>query len=369
MARKFLYLVAVLIVLYIGARLALQFYPDQLSRIAFVPSAQFTPQVQLAPSVYDKPEMWISRPGMGESDPAHWLPQGANRAPEPVRAAVFFVHPTSYIDRTGWNAPLDDAKSRDLARTFVQGMASPFGDAAQLWAPRYRQATIGAFLTDTPAARQALELANGDVLQAYDYFIAHTDPATPIVLVGHSQGAMHLKRLLRERGLGLDTSPRVVAVYLIGWPVSYQHDLGPSQFVACRTPEQTNCIISWQSYGEPADPGMVQRAYDRGRGEDGQPLKGSAFVCSNPLTGNLGGAAPASANLGTLVPDAATSKADLHPHLLGASCRADGFLSIGPAPDMGPYVLPGNNYHVYDIPLFWANLRADFARRTAAWKH
>jgi len=30
-------------------------------------------------------------------------------------------------------------------------------------------------------------------------------------------------------------------------------------------------------------------------------------------------------------------------------------------------VLPGNNYHVYDMTLFWANLRADYERRTAAW--
>ena len=38
-------------------------------------------------------------------------------------------------------------------------------------------------------------------------------------------------------------------------------------------------------------------------------------------------------------------------------------------PAIGPYVMPGNNYHVYDIPLFWANLRADMARRVAAWEH
>jgi pimeloyl-ACP methyl ester carboxylesterase len=357
MARKFLYLVAVLIVLYIGGRLALQFYPDQLSRLAFVPTAQFTPQPKFEPSVYDDPEMWISRPGMGESDPARWLPEGASRAPQPVCAAVFFVHPT-----------LADAQSRALAETFVRGMASPFGDAAQLWAPRYREATIGAFLTDTPAAQQALALAYGDVVQAFDHFIAKTDPNTPIVLVGHSQGARHLLRLLRDRGAGLAMSRKVVAIYLIGWPVSWQHDLSVSDFVACRTPEQTNCVVSWQSFGEPADPGMVQRAYDRELGLDGKPLKGSPFVCTNPLTGALGGSTPASANLGTLVPDVAMSKAVLRPHMLGASCRADGFLSLGSAPNLGPYVLPGNNYHVYDIPLFWANLRADFTRRAAAWK-
>ena len=40
---------------------------------------------------------------------------------------------------------------------------------------------------------------------------------------------------------------------------------------------------------------------------------------------------------------------------------------LGGEPQLGPYVLPGNNYHVYDYPLFWANLRADAERRVAAF--
>jgi hypothetical protein len=31
-------------------------------------------------------------------------------------------------------------------------------------------------------------------------------------------------------------------------------------------------------------------------------------------------------------------------------------------------VLPGNNYHVYDYALFWANIRVDAAARLAAFK-
>jgi hypothetical protein len=30
-------------------------------------------------------------------------------------------------------------------------------------------------------------------------------------------------------------------------------------------------------------------------------------------------------------------------------------------------VLPGNNYHLYDMTLFWSNLRSDFARRVRAF--
>jgi hypothetical protein len=45
-----------------------------------------------------------------------------------------------------------------------------------------------------------------------------------------------------------------------------------------------------------------------------------------------------------------------------------GFLLIGDPPELGNYVLPGNNYHVYDYSLFWANIRADAVRRLAAWR-
>ena len=47
--------------------------------------------------------------------------------------------------------------------------------------------------------------------------------------------------------------------------------------------------------------------------------------------------------------------------------RSTGLLLIGPPPQLGPGVLPGNNYHVYDIPLFWSALRADVGRRVRAF--
>ena len=48
-----------------------------------------------------------------------------------------------------------------------------------------------------------------------------------------------------------------------------------------------------------------------------------------------------------------------------------GILLIGERdtlPEMGPYALPGNNYHVYDYALFWANVRADAERRLTAFE-
>jgi hypothetical protein len=100
----------------------------------------------------------------------------------------------------------------------------------------------------------------------------------------------------------------------------------------------------------------------------------SPFLCTNPLTGSEGGSADAATNLGTLVPefrpDSRAASGTLAKATVPASCGPDHFLHIGPPPalNMGPYVLPGNNYHLYDVTLFWANLRADFEGRVATWQ-
>ena len=92
------------------------------------------------------------------------------------------------------------------------------------------------------------------------------------------------------------------------------------------------------------------------------------MLCTNPLTGLVGGAADKSANLGTLVPENSMENGTLVPALVPAACDKRGLLLIGAPPEMGNYVLPGNNYHVYDLPLFWANTKADVISRADAWK-
>ena len=68
-------------------------------------------------------------------------------------------------------------------------------------------------------------------------------------------------------------------------------------------------------------------------------------------------------NLGTLYPSADLGSATIAGAKVPARCGERGLLLIGTPPEVGPYVLPGNNYHVYDYSLFWANVRADAARR------
>jgi hypothetical protein len=368
-ARKFLYLIAGVIVLLLAGIVALRVWSDDLTELAFVPSVSFARQQALPPESWESPAMWVARPGIA-NDPATWTPPGVTLPTPRMPVAVFFVHPTSYIARDAWNASLDDATSRDRAALFVQGMASPFNEAEAIWAPRYRQAAIGAFLTDRPEATQAIDLAYGDVLAAFTVFTRHLRPGQPIALAGHSQGAFLLRRLLRDRIAGTPLSRRLVGAWVIGWPVSLEHDLPKMGVPACARADQAGCVVSWLTVADPADTGMLVQAYGRRTGLDGRSVAGSAFLCTNPLTGTQGTGADAGANLGTLVPDLPARSGALVAKVVPAACETDHFLHIGPPPklDLGPYVLPGNNYHLYDVTLFWANLRVDFERRVAAWQ-
>ena len=395
--RKFLYLIIFGVLLVAVVLVVLRLYSQEITQIALVPSAEFAPQEELADNAYGAPDMWFSRPGMGApNDPARWQPAYVDltsqnvaaeeapaspptpaarmtaasepEAPAPPPFAVFFVHPTSYFDSQNWNAALDDAQSQDFARIFVRGLGSAYNQASEIWAPKYRQATFGAFLSGSDEAGQAVDAAYADVAQAFDYFAASISADTPIVLAGHSQGSLHILRLLREKIAGSDLQPRIAMAYPIGWPISVEHDLPGLPLPACATPDQASCLVTWASFADGGDPGLMLGQYSESTGFDGNPRGDSAILCVNPLNGMINGSANASNNLGTLVPSEDLTTGELVPAGIPASCNDDGLLMIGNPPEMGAHVLPLNNYHIYDIPLFWANLQADVVRRVNAWQ-
>lgn len=367
LARRFLWIVAGTIVLVLAGALGYRLFERQLFTAYFVPSATFEAAPPPPASAYAAREMWIARPDL-PGNPALWLPPGVAAATGRPRAALFFIHPTSYLERSRWNAPIDDADSRQRAALFVRHQASPFNGIAAVWAPRYRQAAFGAFLTTQADAERALDLAYRDVLAAFDAFVAQAPQDAPILLAAHSQGSLHLTRLLRDRVAGKPIARRIVAAYAVGWPISTTADLPALGLPACETRAESGCILSWQSFAEPADTEMVTDVYDATTGFDGRPRAGSPMLCVNPITGARGGSAAAKDNPGTLVPNAELTAGTLTPGVVPAACGVAGFLSIGADPPrLGPYVLPGNNYHVFDYARFWAAIRADAEARLAAY--
>ena len=283
-------------------------------------------------------------------------------------AAVFYVHPTTYLERDRWNAPLEPGGQTEFrTRLFAQSQASAFNGVGEIWAPRYRQAAYGAFLLDSSDARAALDLAYRDVAAAFDQFVQEAGDR-PIILAGHSQGALHLERLLREKIAGKPIARRIVAAYVVGWPISTTADLPALGLPACRSVEQTRCILSWMSFASPANPDLVLHSYEHSSGFIGKSRSRHDMLCVNPLTGTQDGAAAPQANPGTLVPSANLTAGTLVTGAVGARCDKGLLVLEGQIPPLGPFVLPGNNYHVYDYALFWAAVRNDSERRFRAWQ-
>ena len=208
------------------------------------------------------PKMWLARPDI-KNNPATWTPPGYG-VPAAAPAAVFFIHPTSYLERAHWNAPLDNEEANGARRTVP---ARP-GERVQRG-----RASLGAAISPGDV-RRVPDRAEGSVRRrsisriatsraAFDEFLKEIGPDRPIILAGHSQGAFHLTRLLRERVAGKPLAKRIVAAYVIGWPVSKTADLPALGLPECATPDQAGCMLSWQSYAEPADTSMLLDMFDQ----------------------------------------------------------------------------------------------------------
>ncbi|MEO6580698.1 MAG: DUF3089 domain-containing protein [Sphingomicrobium sp.] len=366
LARRFLGCVFVLIILaVIGAFAFYQFGGKVLLQQATPKGHYVVPKREDEPD-YARADTWVDRPGIARGD-STWLPDGVAAAPGAKPAATFFIHPTTYLDTDRWNAPLvPGGQNEARIHLFVRSQASAFNGVSEIWAPRYRQAAFGAFLLRNADATKALDLAYRDVLAAFDTFLVAQPNNKPLILAGHSQGALHVSRLLVDRREAL--KGRLVAAYVVGWPLSATADLPAMGRSACARTDEAGCILSWQSFAEPANPALVMDAWVGTKGNNGQLRQRADMLCVNPLTGTSDGGADASANLGTLQPSADFVTATVAPGQVGARC-SDGLLLVeGALPSVGGFVLPGNNYHPFDYALFWGSIRADAARRVAAFQ-
>ena len=363
-ARRFLIVIFVLTLLVAAGAFAIYQWGGRVLIEQAVPTGRFEAAEAGTGPDYADAKNWLARPGKPDA-PARWLPNGFARQPA-GRAVVFYIHPTTYLQRDRWNAPLQiNGDTEFRTRLFAQSQASAFNGAGEIWAPRYRQAAFGAFLLNSEDAQKALDLAYADVSAAFTRFLSEADDR-PIILAGHSQGALHLSRLLREHNVNM--KGRLVAAYVAGWPISTTADLPSFAMAPCAAADQTGCVLSWLSFGDPANPELVLNAYEESAGFSGAERRREDLLCVNPLTGTQNGVAPPEVNPGTLVPTANLRSAALVPGRVGARCEKGLLLLEGDIPALGPYVLPGNNYHVYDYALFWAAIRADAERRLAAWK-
>jgi DUF3089 family protein len=316
---------------------------------------------------------WAAWPG--RASPADEVPPGVTEVPASDRTTdVFFIHPTTYLTSSVSNARYDEpgATRTRLEQGVLRFQASAFNGCCRIYAPRYRQASLGAFLKteDAAPATAAYGLAYADVQRAFDYYIAHENHGRPFILASHSQGSLHAMRLLQERIAGRPLQPQLLAAYIIGYylPLEIEHAGVP----VCHGAQDTGCLIDWNTVAAAAEEGP--RGANRLIWLDGryQPIGGRRRVCVNPLSWVSDGEAPALLNLGALpaVRPGAALRAPV-PELTGARCDG-GLLKVSlPWSERRAFanvLTLFGSYHVFDYNLFYLNIRSNAAARVAAYR-
>lgn len=322
---------------------------------------------------YAEAASWAALPGhMSGVDS---VPQGLDDPPLATdeRVDVFFIHPTTYLSLSVGNAHYDEpgATRRRLESGVLRYQASVFNACCRIFAPRYRQASIGAFFKDDePAAQAAFALAYSDVLRAFDYYLAHENHNRPFILASHSQGSLHALRLLQERIAAQSLQRQLVAAYVIGYYVP--EELAAHVLPLCRSARQTGCLIDWNT--------VRQGSEDRERENHGliwldgryQHSGASDPVCINPLSWEAAAGAPATLNRGALpAGGSAQTLPALVPELTGASChngRLEVDIPFSQRARFSDVLTLFGSYHVFDYNLFYANIRFNAKERVGSFR-
>jgi hypothetical protein len=298
------------------------------------------------------------------ADSASWAARPAVHA-HPVD--VFYLQPTTYLG-PAWNQDVRDRTANALTdSTVLRTQATAFSECCDLYAPRYRQASSLAFRDMKGDGAKAYDLAYQDTLRAFDYYLKHDNHGRPFILAGHSQGALHVARLLEEVIDGKPERGRLVAAYVVGIGVSTGlFGKAYKTIGICRRPDDTGCVVSWNSFVSGSDvAGYVARSESRYVDRFGDD-PGKALLCVNPLTFALDRPDGEAALHRGAVSDAASISAP-RSGLVSASCRG-GILFVDPGENGGFLKpLPGGSLHFQDVELFYANIRENAALRTRAW--
>lgn len=319
---------------------------------------------------YRKKSAWAVWPGVPSG--ADKVPQGATPArTSSPQADVFFIHPTTYLGNDTWNARFDadGFTGRQLNETVLQYQTSAFNACCRMFAPRYRQATISAFLRPSADSFKAYDLAYTDVMEAFDRYIESANNGRPFILASHSQGSLHATRLIHDRIAGNPRLRRLlIAAYVIGASLPEAFETG---LPTCRSPRQTGCIIGWNSASA-----LTPLALGRGlmvtwyRGKY-QAVGLQRWLCVNPLSWDTTTKSAAASNKGALpFPGLGQPLPSLRSAVTGARCaRGRVVISIPRTKREGfsDALTKLGSYHNLDYSLFYASVRRNAVERVDAF--
>lgn len=212
-----------------------------------------------------------------------------NRGLEDTGVDIFWVHPT-FVDP----ASAEDVRINQLDElpAFIIGsialaQGGLLAEYGRFYAPRYRQATAGAFFTsDGEAMAAVLDSAYQDVKAAFLHYLEHENNGNHFILAGHSQGSYHLSFLLHDViEQDSELANRLVMAALGGMSFMYaapgEEAGGNCKYIRhCQTLDEQGCYVTWKSFRDGVTPiggglavpgrqsavqqrGLVYRTFDR----------------------------------------------------------------------------------------------------------
>ena len=216
---------------------------------------------------YSKDSNWLCLPGRSDTCSAPQSTVDVNpsgygaksvtwpaKSPPPIDC--FYVYPTISRD-SGLNSDL----VMDAELPTAASQLARFSSVCRTFAPKYRQMTVGAIIAFSAGQdiAAAAAMSYGDVAAAFRQYIAARNQDRPFVLIGHSQGSLHLIQLIARE---IETRPaiarRMKLAILPGFNllVPQGKTVGGSlkKTPICTAASQTNCVISWTSYREKNPP-------------------------------------------------------------------------------------------------------------------
>jgi len=361
-----------LIVLLLIAALAVIYFTGNTRTVivwATKPSHGWDMSLKAPPPDYSQADAWAAMPG--KDSLALSVPQGVENADGLRAVDIFFVHPTGYLNGGDWNSPMNaDSRTEENTKWMLVNQASAYNGCCNVFAPRYREASIFRYLAAPPdVAEKAMDLAYSDVGRAFQYFLDQTD-GRPFIIASHSQGTTHAFRLIKEQIDGTPLAGRMVAAYLIGSQVTNADADGLKTVLVCDSETQTGCLVHWATWGDGGAPPAEMK---------------NRLVCVNPLTWKRDGVrADATLHKGGVPPsgkfsviiwgDDSPQGVEFEP--LGApvsgatwaECR-DGLLFVADqaGTPFGALSFEAKNYHGLDYPLFLMDIRENARARATAY--
>ena len=239
---------------------------------------------------YANAKNWLCLPGRANdacsaNENATIVAADGTTTPEPFTADpkakidCFYVYPTVSLQPSG-NADMT-AGPEELS--IITEQFARFGAVCRPFAPIYRQVTLTALRAvmmgkPIPASR---ELAYADVLDAWNYYLAHDNHGRGVVLVGHSQGSGVLLQLIKNEIDGKPVQRKLVSAILMGTrlavPASGVVGGDFKSIPLCQAPGQTQCVITYASFRADVPPPANSRFGKVGGA-------GMVAACTNPAS-------------------------------------------------------------------------------------